>query len=187
MSPAVVSVSTFSKEYHSLSFTHAFPESIDDAGIYSKMHGARPLAHMSPLGPPTQSRRFEAQGHNYSCTKNTSHHNFKLDANSTHPAHSHLDCCSTALLCSICYLLSIICATQATTYAAHPVIPRPPSLKSQLRLTSIALSALRALQLCTEFSSSQQPNPRLPDSQSTLLLLENEALRVITSTSRNCA
>lgn len=41
MNPAVVSVSTFSKEYHSLSFTHAFPESIDDAGIYNKMHGAR--------------------------------------------------------------------------------------------------------------------------------------------------
>lgn len=122
------------------------------------------------------------KGYNYGCTKNTSHHNLKLDANSTHPAHSHLDCCSTALLCSICYLLSIICATQSTTYAAHPVIPRPPSLKSQLRLSSIALSALLTLQLCTKFSSSQQPNPRLPDSQSTLLLLlENEALRVITS------
>lgn len=60
--------------------------------------------------------------------------------------------------------------------------PASAFTKSQLRLSSIALSALRALQLCTQFSSSQQPNPRLPDSQSTLLLLlENEALRVITS------
>lgn len=69
MKLAVVSVSTFSKEYYSLSFTHAFPESIDYAGIYSKMHGARPLAHMSPLGPRTQFRRFEAQGHNYAAQK----------------------------------------------------------------------------------------------------------------------
>lgn len=69
MKLAVVSVSTFSKEYYSLSFTHAFPENVDYAGIYSKMHGARPLAHMSPLGPRTQFRRIEAQGHNYAAQK----------------------------------------------------------------------------------------------------------------------